>query len=71
MLSFRYTFQKYILGAQSPTLYGRGKLHLYSSHHRFAARTCQITKSQAFETKYYDHPAFTCRPTHWCTNRLL
>ena len=32
-----------------------GTTHPYSSHHSFAPRKCQITKSQAFDTILWSH----------------
>ena len=54
MHSFESHFQNILGGALSHTLFGRGKLHPYPPHHRFAAQKCQITKS--LETKCYGHP---------------
>ena len=38
-------------------LYGSGRTQSYLPHHRFMAWKCKITKSPAFETKYYGHHA--------------
>ena len=45
---------------------GKGSHHLYSSHYRFTTGKCQITKSQAFETKCYGHPAFNRNYRAYC-----
>jgi len=50
--------QFFLSGAQPPQLYGRGTTQPYLPHHRFTAQKCQITKSLAFETKYYGQPVF-------------
>ena len=48
--------KQFLWGAQPPTLFGRGKLHPYSPHHRPLCVSKISNKSQAFETKYYGHP---------------
>ena len=55
MLCFGLLY-KLSLVVYSHPIIQEGTSHPYSPHYRFAAQTCQITKSQAFETKYYDHP---------------
>ena len=58
MLSFLVYLKKNLYGAQSRTLFRRGTHHPYSwTPSTFCASNYQKTKSQAFETKYYGHPA--------------
>ena len=52
-------------------------------HHSFAVRKCQITQSQAFETKYYGHPdndlyysyklqiTYIDQPTQWIIYKCI
>ena len=51
MLSFGSTFKFFLAKHNHPNYTG----WIQHSHTRFAARKCQITKSPAFETKYYGH----------------
>ena len=59
---FKIAGDAFFLGLLVKILSGKHNHQPYSggvnsTHHRFEARKYQITKSQAFETNYYGHPA--------------
>ena len=56
MLSFWVYFLRFPLGSTITHPIREGYTPPVLTHQRFAARKYQITKSQAFETKYYRHP---------------
>ena len=55
--SFWVYFSKISWRSTTIPLYGSGRTQLYLPHHCLAAWKCKITKSPAFETKHYGHPA--------------
>ena len=57
MLSFWVYFLRFPLGSTITHPIREGYTPPVLTHQCFAARKYQITKSQAFETKYYGHPS--------------
>ena len=47
----------FFLAEHNHSIIRDGRTQLYLPHHRLAAWKCKITKSPAFETKHYGHPA--------------